>query len=93
MIKQKGDGVPQESGAEHLHISLPYILMVSRLLLAFLVAADDPEFRHFAALNFQSTAVLKYAPYHHSIDVFSWMKHTEGEHPVCRGVKLEGGGL
>ena len=63
--------------------------------MAFPVAADDHELfcsKRFAALKWQSTAALKDAPYHNSIDVLFWKKHTGGEHPVCRGVKLKGGG-
>ena len=53
------------------------------------VGTDDPDVhdficnRCFAAMKRQSTAASKGVPYHHSIVVFSWMKHTAGDCTVC----------
>ena len=54
------------------------------------VGTDDPDIhpeffcnKCYAAMKRQSTAATKGVPYHHSVAVFSWMKHTEGACTVC----------
>ena len=64
------------------------------------IDGDDPDIhpqvfcnRCFAAMKRHSAAASKGLPYHHSIVVFSWENHTEGECTVRKVKRGEAEGL